>query len=154
MSWWAPLPPPLKFLSVTALEGHLAVQRCLILDENQYIRTVILFTRLHITLLTTIHLWVLAKGACKLEEMLVSKIFQIRHGASEAKFHEHVDCVSVKRSFWMKNGSRRHAGEGPFWPWDGLSCRTGGPFGCQLPVGIGEKCVHKYLNAVFQARDV
>ena len=53
----APLaPPPLKFLSVTAHQGHLAVQRCIILDENQYIRTVLLFTRLRITLLITSHL--------------------------------------------------------------------------------------------------
>jgi len=140
----------LKFLSVTALEGHLAVQRRIIIDENQYIRTVLLFTRLRITLLTTSHLWVLAKGARKIEEMTASKIFQIRHDASEAKFHENVDFASVKRSFWMKNGSRGLAGEGPFWPWDGLSCRPGGTSGCHEYMGIGERCVHKYLNAVFQ----
>jgi hypothetical protein len=84
-------------------------------------------TRLRITLLTTSHLWVLAKGAGKIaEEITVSKISQIRPDASEAKFHENVDFAYVKRSFWMKNGSRALAGEGPFWPWDGFSCRPGG----------------------------
>ena len=68
------------------------------------------------------------------------------------RFHENVDFASVKRSFWMKNGSRGLAGEGPFWLWDGLSCRPGGTSGCHEYMGIGEKCVHKYLNAVFQAR--
>ena len=52
----------------------------------------------------------------------------------------------------MKNGSRGLAGEGPFWPWDGLSCRLGGTFGCHEYMGIGEKYVHTYLNAVFQSR--
>jgi hypothetical protein len=130
----------------------LAVQRRIILDENQYIRTVLLFTRLRITLLTTSHLLVLAKGARKIEELTASKIFQIRHDASEAKFHENVDFAAVKRSFWMKNGSRGPAGKVPFWPWDGLSCRPGGTSGCHEFMGIGEKCVHKYLNAVFQSR--
>ena len=60
--------------------------------------------------------------------------------------------ASVKRSFWMKNGSRGLAGEGPFWLWDGLSCRLGGTSGCHEYMGIGEKCVHKYLNVVFQSR--
>ena len=81
-------------MSVTALEGHLVVQRCLILDKTQYIRTVLLFTRLRLTLLTTSHLWVLAKGARKIEEMTASKIFQIRHDASEAKITEAWALVS------------------------------------------------------------
>ena len=130
----------------------MAVQRRIILDENQYIRTVLLFTRLRITLLTTSHLWVLAKAGRKIEEMTASKIFQFRHDASEAKFHENVDFASVKLPFWMKIGSRGLAGEGQFWPWDGLSCRLGGTSGCHEYMGIGEKCVHKYLNAVFQSR--
>ena len=142
---------PLKFLSVAALEGQNWVQRCLILDRNQYIQTVLLFMRLRITLLTTIHLWVLAKGGRKIEEKTAAKIFQFRHDASEAKSHENVDFASVKLPFWMKNGSQGLAGEGPFWPWDGLSCRPGGTSGCHEYLGIGEKCVHKYLNVVFQS---
>jgi hypothetical protein len=94
----------LNFLGVKAHEGHLAVQRCTILDENHYIRTVLLLTRLRITLLTTRHLWVLAKGAGKIKDMTASKISQLRHDATEAKFHKNVDFAAVKRSFWMKNG--------------------------------------------------
>jgi hypothetical protein len=127
----------------------LAVQRRIILDENQYIRTVLLFTRLRITLLATSCLWVLAKGARKIEEMTASKIFQIRNDAPETKFCENVDFASVKRSFWMKNGSRTLAGGGSFWPWDGLFCRPGGTSCCHEYMGIGEKSVRKYLNAVF-----
>jgi hypothetical protein len=88
-------------------------------------------------------LWVLAKGARKIEKMSASKIFQIRHDASEAKFHENVDFASVKRPFWMKNGSRALAGEGSFWAWDCLFCRPGGASCCHEYMVIGEKCVHK-----------
>jgi hypothetical protein len=105
---------------------------------------------LRITRLTTSHLWVLATGARKGEEVIESRISQIRHDASETTFCENVDFASVKRPCWMKNGSRALAGEGPIWPWDGLSCRLGGTSGCHDFMGIGEKCVHKYLNAVFQ----
>jgi hypothetical protein len=108
------------------------------------------FSRLRISLLTTSHLCVLAKGACKIDEMTASKIFQIRHDTSETKFHENADFASVKRPFWMENGSRGLAGEGPFWPWDGLSCRPGGTSCCHEYTGIGEKYVHKCLN-VFQS---
>jgi hypothetical protein len=108
----------LKFLSVTALEGHFAIQRCIILDENQYIRTVLFFPRLRITLLTTSQLSVLAKVTHNIEEMTVSIFY----------------FASVKRSFGMKNGTRALVGEGPFWPWDGLSCRRD----LLLPRGYGD----------------
>jgi hypothetical protein len=72
--------------------------------------------------------------ARKIEEVTASTIFFLHmcHDASEAKFCEHVDFASVKRPFWIKIGSRALAGERPFWPWDGFSCRPGGTSGCHV----------------------
>jgi hypothetical protein len=108
---------------------------------------------LHITFLTTSQLWVMAKVARKIEKMAASTISQIRHDASEAKFYENVDFASVKRPFWMKDGSRTLAGKGPFWPWDGLSCRIGGTSGCHEYLGLGEKCAQIFECFVSLLRD-
>jgi len=33
-----------------------------------------------------------------------------------------------------------------FWPWNGSPGRTGGPSGCQLPVGIGKQSARKHVD--------
>jgi hypothetical protein len=102
------------------------------------------FRHFRVTLLTISQLWELAKEVRNTEEITASKIFQIRHDASEAKPHEHVEFASVKRPAWMTNCSSALAGDGPFWLWNGLSCRLGGTSGCH-------ECMHNTLNAVFQS---